>query len=176
MTRWHALLTSMVAVYGAEAIAAYGSELNRRAVYHPGLTGALSPLRTELRGQLKGRIRENCFRFLIVTDCGTGYFAGADHCGSITDDPKVADALSTYLWLYRLGMLRPTVRVATSAFNAVDHAFRSIIVLLRSLFIAVPTAGCHNFWFTGGVLGLVVAAFISSLLGTLVGRVDQPDN
>ena len=95
---------------------------------------------------------------------------GADFiAGQFTDDEKVADALTTYLMVVPIGYAASsTVRVATSAFNAVDHAFRSTLLsLLQSLFIAVPTAwlGSQFLGLHGVFLGLVVAAFISSCLG-----------
>ena len=65
-----------------------------------------------------------------------------------------------------------TVRVAISAFNAVDHAFDRRYYPCCSL--CLSGAATVGFVFGLGVfLGLVVAAFISSLLGIRCGRVDQ---
>ena len=174
-----ALLTSMVAVYGAEAIAAYGigARIDALLLIIPGaLTGALSPFIGQNFGaQLNDRVAKGIklsLNFVIVYSLAAFVILllGADYIAALfTSDPKVAEALSTYLLVVPIGYAASSsVRVATSAFNAVDHAFRSTILsLLQSLFIAVPTAwlGSYFLGLHGVFLGLVVSAFISSLLG-----------
>lgn len=174
-----AMLTSMVAVYGPEAIAAYGigARVDALLLIIPGaLTGALSPFIGQNFGaQLKKRVAQGIqvsLNFVIVYGIAALVILllGADFIASqFSSDPKVTKALSLYLMVVPIGYAAAsTVRVATSAFNAVDHAFRSTLLsLLQSLFIAVPSAwlGSQFLGLEGIFLGLVIAAFVSSLLG-----------
>ena len=173
------LLTSLVAVYGAEALAAYGigARVDALLLIIPGaLTGALSPFIGQNFGaHLNQRVAKGIrisLNFVIVyglISLAVLVTFSESIAGLFSDDAKVVDALSLYLMVIPIGYAASsTVRVATSAFNAVDHAFRSTLIsLLQSIFIAVPAAWiCSQFLGLEGVfLGLVIAAFGSSLLG-----------
>ena len=172
-----ALITTVVAVHGDEALAAYGigARVDALILMAPSaLCGALSPFVGQNWGAHLGERVSRAVRFALkfVILWGLGSLAvllvAAEMIASIfTDEPAVLRALSLYLRIIPIGYAGlAVVLVASSTFNAVDRAIRSTwLSLLRTIVIAVPAAwiGSHFLGINGIFIGLVTASVISSL-------------
>lgn len=174
-----ALVTGIVAVYGAEAIAAYGigARIDALVLMAPMSIGAaLSPFVGQNWGaHLLLRVAEGIrkgLRFSLVwgmTGCVLLMVLAEPLGGLFTDDEKVLSLLVLYLQTIPIGYaFLSLASVASSAFNAVDRATRSTwLSVLRSLIFAVPAAfiGGQLAGLRGVFIGLVVASILAAFLG-----------
>lgn len=174
-----ALLTAIVATFGAEAVAAYGigARVEGLLLMAPiALSSGLSPFIGQNWGaHLPQRVSEGfraSVRFSILWGLGVmllllptaGLIASA-----FTDDPTVAEDIQLYLWVVPIGYAPYGVMLmVSSSFNAMDRALRSTMLsVLRSIVIAVPVAyvASRFLGLEGVFIGLAVGSFLASLLG-----------
>lgn len=174
-----ALLTAIVATFGAEAVAAYGigARVEGLLLMAPiALSSGLSPFIGQNWGaHLPQRVSDGfraSVRFSILWGLGVmllllptaGLIASA-----FTDDPTVAENIQLYLWVVPIGYAPYGVMMmVSSSFNAMDRAIRSTILsVLRSIVIAVPVAyvASRFLGLQGVFIGLAVGSFLASLLG-----------
>lgn len=174
-----ALLTAIVATFGAEAVAAYGigARVEGLLLMAPiALSSGLSPFIGQNWGaHLPERVSEGfraSVRFSILWGIGvmllllpTAGLIGR----AFTDDPTVAEHIQLYLWVVPIGYAPYGVMMmVSSSFNAMDRAIRSTLLsVLRSIVIAVPVAWVASRFLglEGVFIGLAVGSFLASLLG-----------
>lgn len=173
------IVTGMIATYGATSLAAYGigARVDALLLMVPmALTGTLSPFIGQNWGaHLHKRVSEGIRSSLgFVLAWGTVgalllMLAARPLSGLFTHDPAVADALVVYLRVIPIGYaFIACVSVASSVFNAIDHAMQSTwLSVLRSLLIALPAAwlGGQLWGLQGVYAGLVLASVVSAVLG-----------
>ena len=172
-------ITGIVAMYGPEAVAAYGigARLDAIVMMVPMAVGAaLSPFVGQNWGaHLLSRVAEGIrmsLRFGLYWGLGGCVFlliAGPLVGSVFTDDPKVQADLLTYFQIIPIGYgFLAVASVASSAFNAVDRAVHSTwLSLLRTLFIAVPAAYVGGLvdGLRGVLIGLVLASVVAAFVG-----------
>lgn len=173
------LLTGIVAAQGPAALAAWGTgaRVDALAMIAPvALSGALSPFVGQNWGaHLRKRVAEG-IRGAVLFALGWGVaaatllvIAARPVAELFADDPAVQDALVVYLRTMPVGYaFLASVGVASSVFNAVDHAVRSTwLSALRSLVLAVPAAwiGARYGGLAGLCLGMVIASAVAAVLG-----------
>ncbi len=174
-----ALLTAIVALHGADAVAGYGigARVEALVLIAPiALSSGLSPFIGQCWGaHLEARVAEGfrvAVRFSILWGLGalvllvpTAPWIAALFSGQ----PEVQDSIVTYLRVVPIGYAAYSVMMmVSSAFNAMDHALRSTVLsALRSIGLAVPAAwlGSQLLGLTGIFLGLVGASLVTALLG-----------
>jgi putative MATE family efflux protein len=173
------LVTGMVATQGPAALAAWGTgaRVDALAMIAPvALSGALSPFVGQNWGaHLRKRVAEgirSAVVFSLIWGVGVAALlmvAARPVAALFADDPAVKDALVVYLRTIPVGYaFLACVGLASSVFNAVDHALRSTwLSALRSLLLAVPAAyvGAQAGGLRGLCLGLVVASVSAAVLG-----------
>ena len=174
-----ALLTAIVAMHGAAAVAAYGigARVESLVLIAPiALSSGLSPFVGQNYGaHLQKRVAAGfrvATRFSVLW--GLGAFVlllptAPLIAAAFTSDADVARNITLYLRIVPLGYAGyGAMMMVSSAFNAMDHAVKSTMLsILRSIVIAVPVA-----WLGSLVLGLsgvFVGLMVSSIVGALVG-------
>lgn len=174
-----AMLTAIVATYGASAVAAYGigARVEALVLIAPiALSSGLSPFVGQCWGaHLEARVAEGfrvAVRFSILWGIGALLLLlpTAPWLATLfSDSPEVQQQIVTYLRIVPVGYAAYSVMMmVSSAFNAMDHAPRSTLLsVIRSILLAVPLAwlGGQVLGLSGIFVGLVIASLISSLLG-----------
>ncbi len=174
-----ALVTGLVATFGAEALAAYGTgaRIDALVMIAPfALSGVLGPFvgqnwGAHLRKRVSVGVRGSILFVVAWGVAGAGFFvlAAPSIAETATTDPAVRDALVVYLRTMPIGYaFLATVGVSSAVFNAVDEALRSTLLsVLRSLVFAVPAAwiGGHIAGLAGLYTGLVLASMLAAILG-----------
>jgi putative MATE family efflux protein len=174
-----ALLTAIVATFGASAVAAYGIGARVEAlllIAPMALSSGLSPFVGQNWGaHLEDRVREG-FR-LSVRFCiawGTGalliLLVTAPYIAAVfSDDPEVQQHIVSYLRIVPFGYGGyGAMMMVSSSFNAMDHALRSTVLsVLRSIVFAVPIAWMGSM--VAGIEGVFFGLVAGSLLAALVG-------
>ncbi len=174
-----AMVTAIIAVHGAAAVAAYGIGARMDALMlipSIALSSGLSPfVGQNWGGHLPGRVREAVrlsSRFSIAWGVGAALvmIAAAPWIAAVfTDDPEVASGVVSYLRVVPIGYAAYGVlMMVSSAFNAVDHATRATVLsTLRSIVFAIPLAWIGSQY--AGVSGVYVGLAASSLIAAAVG-------
>ncbi|MFT5683303.1 MAG: putative MATE family efflux protein [Myxococcota bacterium] len=174
-----ALLTAIVATYGAGAVAAYGigARVEALVLIAPiALSSGLSPFVGQSWGaHLEKRVAEGfsvAVRFSILWGLGALLFllpAAPWLARIFSDAPDVQRQIVIYLRIVPIGYAAYSVMMmVSSAFNAMDHAPRATLLsVIRSIVLAVPLAwiGGELIGLPGIFVGLVVASLISAVLG-----------
>ena len=174
-----ALLTAIVATFGADAVAAYGigARIEALVLIAPlALSSGLSPFVGQNWGaHLEDRVREG-FR-ISVRFCmawGAAAFvlllpAAPWVARLFTNDPAVQQDIVTYLRIVPAGYgAYGTMMMVSSSFNAMDHATRSTVLsVLRSIVFAVPIAwvGAMTLGLHGVFFGLAAGSVLAAALG-----------
>ncbi len=174
-----ALLTAIVALEGANAVAAYGigARVEALVLIAPiALSSGLSPFIGQNWGaHLQARVSE-AFRMSVRFSVlwGLGVFVlllpTAPWIAAIfTDEVEVQRGITLYLRIVPLGFAGyGAMTMTSSAFNAMDHAVRSTwLSVVRSIVIVVPLAyvGSILFGLAGIYAALVTGSRVAALLG-----------
>ncbi|MCO4773884.1 MAG: MATE family efflux transporter [Deltaproteobacteria bacterium] len=174
-----ALLTAIVAMHGAAAVAAYGigARVESLVLIAPmALSSGLSPFVGQNYGaHLQKRVAAGfrlATRFSVIWGLGAFLLLlpAAPWIGrAFSDDPEVAKDIALYLRIVPVGYAAyGAVMMVSSAFNAMDHAVRSTMLsVLRSIVIAVPVAwvGSQFLGLPGVFLGLSVGSIVGAVVG-----------
>ena len=174
-----AMLTAIVATFGAAAVAAYGigARVEGLLLMAPlALSSGLSPFIGQNWGaHLPDRVSEGfnkSVRFCILWGVGVLLLllpTAPLIASAFTDEPAVARDIELYLWIVPIGYAPYGVMLmVNSSFNAMDRAIRSTVLsVLRSIVFAVPVAFVLGqlLGLNGVFIGLVVGSFCASLLG-----------
>lgn len=174
-----AMLTTIVAMYGTAAIAAYGigARVESLMLIAPtALSSGLSPFIGQNWGaHLENRVSEGfriALHFSIAWGLGSFFLLilCAPYLARIfSEDPSVQEYVTLYLRVVPIGFASYcAMLMVNSSFNALDHAFRSsILSVLRSIIFAVPIAwiGSQYLGLEGVFLGLAIGSFLSILIG-----------
>lgn len=174
-----ALLTAIVAVHGASAVAGYGigARVEALVLIAPiALSSGLSPFIGQCWGaHLESRVAAGfraAVRFSILWGLGAMavLIPAAPFIAAVfSDQPEVQQDIVTYLRVVPVGYAAYSVMMmVSSAFNAMDHALRSTALsALRSIGLAVPLAwvGSQVLGLQGVFVGLVAASLVTAVLG-----------
>lgn len=174
-----AMLTAIVALHGAEAVAAYGigARVEALVLIAPiALSSGLSPFVGQNWGaHLEERVSEGfsvAVRFAILWGLGAMLLllpTAPLIARLFSADPTVQADIVIYLRVVPLGYAAYSVMMmVSSAFNAMDHATRSTVLsVIRSIALAVPLAwlGGRFFGLYGIFAGLVLASLVAAVLG-----------
>jgi putative MATE family efflux protein len=174
-----AILTAIVAGFGAAAVAAYGigARVEALVLIAPiALSSGLSPFVGQNWGaHLPERVAEGfrvAVRFSILWGLGALLILvpTAPWIAAVfSNEPQVQAHIVTYLRIAPVGYAAYSVMMmVSSVFNAMDHAVRSTVLsAVRSIFLAIPLAwaGSLLLGIPGIFLGLVIASLVTSLLG-----------
>ena len=172
------LITSLIALHGAEAIAGYGMAVRLEGLFllvPMVMGGALSPLVGQNWGaHLNHRVIE-AIGLARKISIGWGLFilalvelSAPFLAGLFSEEASVQNSFITYLRIISLSYIfQGLVFAANATFNAIDRPFKATTIsLLNSLVLALPLAyiGHLIYGFTGIVIGILSARFISGLL------------
>ncbi len=174
-----ALLTAIVALHGAAAVAAYGigARVESLILIAPlALSSGLSPFIGQNYGaHLQMRVADGfrmATRFSVLWGLGAFLLmlpSAPLIAGVFTNEPEVAKHITLYLRVVPIGYASyGAMMMVSSAFNAMDHAVQSTVLsVLRSVLIAVPVAwvGSAFLGLTGVFVGLVVGSLVSAVVG-----------
>jgi putative MATE family efflux protein len=174
-----AMVTAIVAMHGAAAVAAYGigARVESLVLIAPmALSSGLSPFVGQNFGaHLNDRVAKGfrmSLRFSVLW--GLGALAlllpAAPWIASIfTSEPDVQRDIVLYLRIVPLGYAAyGAMTMVSASFNAMDHALRSTALsVIRSIAVAVPAAwlGSELFGLSGAFAGLALGSLVGAVLG-----------
>ena len=175
-----AMLTTIVALYGSGAVAAYGIGARMEGlVLIPvlALSSGLSPFIGQNWGaHLEERVAQG-FELALKFSAAWGLFAlaalflgGPTIAALFSEDPTVQKDITIYLQVVPIGYgAYGAMMMVNSTFNAIDHASRSTILsVLRSIVFAVPFAGAA-YLLDLGLYGVFAGLAVGSVLSLLIG-------
>ena len=174
-----ALVTAMVASYGANAVAGFGvaSRIESMVlVPYYALSAIIGPfVGQNLAAGRDDRIRESlrlCAVFCVVSGLviagglalGSGFLPGL-----FSENPEVTDVTRTFLWVAPLGYgTYGIVMVVNAAFNGLGNPMPGVAIsTLRVLAIYVPLAFLGKALF--GVVGIFLAYALANVVSGVVG-------
>jgi hypothetical protein len=174
-----AMLTAIVALHGAEAVAAYGigARVEALVLIAPiALSSGLSPFVGQNWGaHLEDRVAKGfsvAVRFSILWGLGALLLllpTAPLIAKLFSADQTVQADIVIYLRVVPIGYAAYSVMMmVSSAFNAMDHATRSTALsVIRSIALAVPLAwlGGRFLGLYGIFIGLVIASLVAAVLG-----------
>lgn len=174
-----AMLTAIVALEGADAVAAYGigARVEALVLIAPiALSSGLSPFIGQNWGaHLQKRVAE-AFRISVRFSVAWGLavfvvlLPAAPYVASVfSEDPEVQRGITLYLRIVPIGFAGyGAMTMSSSAFNAMDHAVRSTwLSVVRSIVIVVPLAWVGSTLF--GLAGIYAALATGSTAAALLG-------
>ncbi len=154
-----ALVTSFIAGYGADSVAAFGAATRIEAfaaIPMLALSAAIGPIAGQNWGADQiPRIRRTlklAFGFSIAWALVMGtaaYFGGAWLAHAFTSDAEVAEKITTYLLIVSTSLMGyGVIVVAAACCNAIGHAVRGVLIFgIRMLFLYVPLCWLASLWF-----------------------------
>lgn len=176
-----AVITAILARYGAETVAAFGVAGRIEAlaaIPMLALSASVGPITGQNHGAgLPHRIRAavvDSFLFCILWGLGMAlvfWITGNWFAGLFSDDPIVIDEIVSYLHIVPLTLGGyGVIIVAAASCNALGQGYRAMgFYLLRSLLLALPMAWLASLWFDS--TGVFVALALANLLsGALISR------
>lgn len=179
-----AILTSLVASYGATAIAAYGVA-TRIEMFSLIFTMALSISIAPFVGQNAGggrmdRVREAmsfAYKASFVYGLAVAAVlavAGGAIASEFSDDPAVIGAATTYLWIVPISFgFMGLVNISSGCLNALAKPMPAMAIgLSKSLFVQIPLAYAGAaIWGLGGVFaGMAASTIIVSGIAFVLTR------
>ena len=175
-----AMLTTIVALYGSAAVAAYGIGARMEGlVLIPvlALSSGLSPFIGQNWGaHLEDRVAKG-FELALKFSAAWGLFAlgllffGGPYIAALfSEDPVVQKDIAIYLRVVPIGYgAYGAMMMVNSTFNAIDYATRSTVLsVLRSIVFAVPFAATA-YWLELGLYGVFASLAVGSVLSLLIG-------
>jgi len=172
------LITALIALYGAEAIAGYGLAVRIEGLFllvPMVMGGALSPFIGQNWGaHFSHRVIEalSLARKLSLV-WGLGVWVMVELTAPslarlVSSDPKVCEHFVGYLRIISASYaLQGVIFAANATFNAVNQPLRATLVsTMNSLLLALPLAylGHKSYGFEGLISGLLIARLITGLL------------
>jgi putative MATE family efflux protein len=173
-----AIITAILARYGAETVAAFGVAGRIEAlaaIPMLALSASIGPITGQNQGAgLPHRIRTaliDSFLFCALWGFGMAlvlWFAAGWFAGHFSDDPDVIADIVTYLHIVPVTLGGyGVVIVAAAAYNALGLGYRAMgFYLLRSALFYVPLAWLASLWFDSSAVfaALAVANLLSGAL------------
>jgi putative MATE family efflux protein len=167
------VITSLLATFGAEAVAAFGiaSRVESLAmIVLMAVAASLGPFVGQNWGAKQyGRVARAvklsfwfCLAWGIVMAMLLG-IGGATIARQFNQDPKVIAIAATYLWMVPISYgTAGIIQVASSSFNALGKPLPSaIMTVMRMLVLYIPLAYLGSHWF--GIRGVFAATTLSNL-------------
>lgn len=172
------IITGMVAVYGTEAVAAYGVA-SRMEMFGLVVIVAVSMSLTPFVGQNWGAKRMDrvvrALRYSQMFALGWGALLmivfgvfGPQIAPIFNDDPAVIEPLARYLWIVPLSFgLQGVLTVVNASLNALNRPLQSAgLSMLRLFGLYVPVAVVLSNWM--GLDGIFVAAAVANIGSGLI--------
>lgn len=177
----NALITSIVAGFGTEAVAGYGAATRVEAfalVVSNGLTSSLGPLVGQNWGAgKKSRVYRGivytCLAVAAVSFIGWGIMYGfaEELAGLFTDSDEAIETFALYVSIVPLGhALQGAFRSMSNTWNAIDRPIPAAgLSLLRTVGLLMPLAwfGSQQFGVTGTFWGIMAANSIAGIVAII---------
>jgi len=172
------LITALIALYGAEAIAGYGLAVRLEGLFllvPMVMGGALSPFIGQNWGaHFTHRVVESLsFARKISLIWGLSVWVIVEAlaptlASAISSDPKVCESFTLYLRVISASYaLQGVIYAANSTFNAINRPLKATLIsMMNSLLLALPLAylGHLSYGLLGVVSGLLIARLITGVV------------